>query len=65
MLKENIHKSDYDFLYKKYEELYSKKFMWADEILLESLIKNHINDVIDNIDEEEYLNEKMTDIELT
>ena len=38
--------------------LYSKKYEWADDVLLKCLIKKHYNDVINNMNKEDYLKEK-------
>lgn len=46
-----------DFLKEKYSTLYDKKFPWADNTLLESLIKSQIDKVISEINEEDYLRE--------
>ena len=47
----------FDFLKNKYNELYNKKFPWADATLLESLIKSSVDKVIAEINEEDYLQE--------
>jgi hypothetical protein len=57
MKQELLKPEHYDFLKNKYDELYNKKFEWADEKLLESMIKLHIEKVIEQIDENEYLDE--------
>tara|TARA_R110000796_G_scaffold244357_1_gene367397 strand:+ start:370 stop:651 length:282 start_codon:yes stop_codon:yes gene_type:complete len=45
-------------LLKFIKHLYSKKHEWADDILMKCLIKKHYNDVINNMNKEDYLKEK-------
>ena len=40
------------------KNLYTKKFPWADAVLLKILIKKHYNETIKNMNKEDYLNEK-------
>ena len=40
------------------KELYSKKYEWADDILMKCLMKHHYNEVITAMDKDEYLKEK-------
>jgi hypothetical protein len=37
------------------EEMYTKKFPWADPILLETLIDDRVTKIINEIDEDDYL----------
>jgi len=57
MKKEDLKKEHLDFLTEKYTKLYTLKFGWADHLLTESLINQHIERVINHMDEEEYLSD--------
>jgi hypothetical protein len=37
------------------EEMYTKKFPWADPLLLETLIDDRVNKIINEMNEEDYL----------
>ena len=37
------------------EEMYTKKFPWADPLLLETLIGDRVGKIISEIDEDDYL----------
>jgi len=54
---DNLKSEHLSFLKVKYNELYNKKFPWADGTLIESMIIAHVNKVVAEIDEEEYLAE--------
>lgn len=45
-------------LLKHIKLLYSKKHEWADDILMKCLIKKHYNEVVANMNKEDYLKEK-------
>ncbi len=45
-------------LLKFIKHLYSKKHEWADDILMKCLIKKHYNEVVSNMNKEDYLKEK-------
>ena len=54
---DNLKPEHLSSLKNKYHELYNKKFPWADGTLIESMITAHVNKVVAEIDEEEYLAE--------
>jgi len=59
-----ILKEDKLNLIKIIKNIYNNKFPWADEVLLRVLIKKHYNNVINNINKDEYINElKNNDID--
>jgi len=59
-----ILKEDKLNLIKIIKNIYNNKFQWADEVLLRVLIKKHYNNVINNINKDEYINElKNNDID--
>tara|TARA_Y100001937_G_C7129682_1_gene336656 strand:+ start:281 stop:574 length:294 start_codon:yes stop_codon:yes gene_type:complete len=45
-------------LLKHIKTLYSEKYVWADDVLIKCLVKKHYNDVINNMNKEDYLKEK-------
>jgi len=45
-------------LLKFIKHLYSKKHEWADDLLMKCLIKKHYNEVVSNMNKEDYLKEK-------
>jgi len=55
-----IEKEDKLLLLKHLNLLYSKKYEWANEILMKCLIKYHYNETIKNMNKEEYLKEQET-----
>jgi len=58
---DNLNSEHLSFLKNKYSELYNKKFPWADSTLIESMIAAHIDKVVAEIDEVEYLAETQLD----
>jgi len=58
---DNLKSEHLSFLKNKYSELYNKKFPWADGTLIESMITAHVNKVVAEIDEAEYLAETQLD----
>jgi hypothetical protein len=58
---DNLKPQHLEFLEDKYSKLYNKKFPWANDKLIESMIKTHIERVVEEIDETEYLSETQLD----
>jgi hypothetical protein len=57
MKMEFLTKAHYEHMFSKYEKLYTKKFKWGGKELTDSLVKCHINNVVKEMDEDEYLKE--------
>lgn len=57
MKMELLAKKHYEHMFSKYEKLYSTKFNWGGKVLTDALIKCHINNVVKEMDEVEYLKE--------
>ena len=53
----NLRKKDMKILNDKITELYNKKFQWADDNLIESMINTHVKKVVHEMNEEDYLKE--------
>jgi hypothetical protein len=53
-----VFEEDKKELIKQLKELYEKKHIWADKVLIECLVKWHYNETIKNLDKEIYLQEK-------
>lgn len=58
----NLRKKDMKILNDKITELYNKKFQWADDNLIESMINTHVKKVVHEMNEEDYLKE-ITELE--
>ena len=58
----NLRKKDIKILNDKITELYNKKFQWADDNLIESMINTHVKKVVHEMNEEDYLKE-ITELE--
>jgi hypothetical protein len=57
--------ADKKLLIKELKTLYTTKFDWADDALIESLVKYHYTATIKQIDEDAYLKEKKCDENMT
>lgn len=54
---ENIKKSHLKMLRKQVEEIYRFKYSWADDVLFETMVQSHLNKIVDEINEDDYLKE--------
>jgi len=52
-----ILKEDKLSLIRTIKNIYQNTMPWADDVLMRVLVKQHYNNVIENMDKEEYLNE--------
>ena len=57
MKMEFLTKAHYEHMLRKYDTLYTKKFPWGGKVLTDALTKCHINNVVEEMDEDEYLKE--------
>ena len=52
---ENIKKSHLKMLRRQVEEIYRVKYSWADDVLFETMVQSHLDKVVDEINEDDYL----------
>jgi len=52
---EKIKKSHLKMLRRQIEEIYRFKYSWADNVLFETMVQSHLDKVVDEIDENDYL----------